>query len=123
MRSHRLEIEVEDPLGSAAGDQVLVTLPLGGLLGASALVYLLPAVLLLLGAVAGRFASPVLEGLGTDPGTLLGAGAGLLVGLGLARLADRRWGQTRRFRPHILARTSGDRPCHRPSPRQPDQEA
>ncbi|MDD5389200.1 MAG: SoxR reducing system RseC family protein [Gallionellaceae bacterium] len=69
------EYRVENPIGAAVGESVVVGLPDGALLGAALSGYLVPLMLLLLGAGAGQhFAGE------------LGAVAGGLLGLVLAAL-------------------------------------
>lgn len=69
------EYRVENPIGAAAGEAVVVGLPDGALLGAAVSGYLRPLLLLLVGAVAGQVVAGE-----------LGAVAGGLCGLGLAAL-------------------------------------
>lgn len=69
------EYRVENPIGAGVGEAVVVGLPDGALLGAAALGYLVPLLLLLFGA-----------GVGQQFAGELGAIAGGLAGLGLAAL-------------------------------------
>jgi len=69
------EYRVDNPIGAAVGETVVVGLPDGALLGAAVSGYLVPLLLLLLGA-----------GVGQQFAGELGAVSGGLVGLGLAAL-------------------------------------
>ena len=72
--------EAENAAGGKSGDTVLVESGTGAINGAAALVYLIPALLAILG---GALAEP----LGY---TIIGAAAGLLLGIGAAWLYGRR---------------------------------
>lgn len=69
------EYRVDNPIGAAVGEAVVVGLPDGALLGAAVSGYLVPLLLLLLGA-----------GIGQHFAGELGAVTGGLAGLGLAAL-------------------------------------
>ncbi|CDH45247.1 SoxR reducing system RseC family protein [Candidatus Contendibacter odensensis] len=82
------------------GDSVIVGLAEGALLGGSLLVYLLPLVLLLGGAILGQ---TVFTGAGDQPVMLSGA-VGLGLGFLVARTWSRRWQDDARFQPVVLRR-------------------
>jgi sigma-E factor negative regulatory protein RseC len=84
------------------GQWVKLDLPESSVLGASAILYGLPALTLVLGAAAGKALAPSV-GLTGDPATALGALAGLLAGLGGAYLFNRRLGGTRRYQPRMVS--------------------
>jgi sigma-E factor negative regulatory protein RseC len=84
------------------GDQVLIGLGEDAVLRAAAAVYLVP----LLAALAGGVLATGLAG-GGDLAAVLGAAAGLLLGLGWARGYSRRHGADTTFQPVILRRTDG----------------
>ncbi len=90
-----------NPLRAQPGQWVTLHLPESSVLGASAILYGLPAVTLMGGAVAGR-SSAVLLGIGADPATALGAGLGLLLGLGFIFVLNRRLGGTDRYKPRMV---------------------
>ncbi|MBI5329934.1 MAG: SoxR reducing system RseC family protein [Betaproteobacteria bacterium] len=73
------EYRVDNPIGAAPGEAVVVGLPAGALLRASLLGYGLPLLLLLAGAGLGH-------ALGGEPGAILGG----LCGLALAALGVKR---------------------------------
>ena len=79
---------VTDTLGVGEGDEVLIAVPEGTVVRASLLLYLLPVLALLGGAVLGNRLAPGL-GLPADLGAaVLGAGA-MAVAFGLARVLGR----------------------------------
>ncbi len=82
------------------GDSVIVGLAEGALLGGSLLVYLLPLVLLLGGAILGQ---TVFTGAGDQPVMLSGA-VGLGLGFLVARTWSRCWQDDARFQPVVLRR-------------------
>jgi sigma-E factor negative regulatory protein RseC len=88
--NNRKAIEVKCDASIHEGDELFVSMSEGDLLKAGLLVYLLPAVLALVGA---GVASSI--GFG-DAGAVLGAGIGFAAGFLLARLSG--------WTPHIVAR-------------------
>jgi sigma-E factor negative regulatory protein RseC len=76
-------LEVGNPVKARPGERVLITLPPGDLLKASALVYLLPAAVMVAGATAGWLRS------GTDLGAIVGALSGLAAASLFLVLRDR----------------------------------
>ncbi len=65
-----MEMEVDNPAGAHPGDRVVISLTSSDLLKASALTYMLPAFVMVVGATIGWART------GTDLGALIGAGAG-----------------------------------------------
>jgi sigma-E factor negative regulatory protein RseC len=86
----------------AAGDQVLIGLGEDVVMRAAAVVYLVP----LLAALAGALAAWQVGG-GGDLVAVLGAGAGFVLGLGWARRYSRGRAGDGAFHPVILRRTDG----------------
>jgi sigma-E factor negative regulatory protein RseC len=84
------------------GDQVVIGLGEDVVLRAAAVVYLVPLLL----ALAGGAAAMALTG-GGDPAAILGAAAGLVVGLRWARGYGRRNAASASLQPVILRRTDG----------------
>jgi len=82
------------------GDAVIVGLAEGALLRGSLLVYLLPIVLLLAGALLGQAA---FAGAGEEPVILSGA-VGLGLGFLAARVVSRRLRSDTRFQPMVMRR-------------------
>ncbi|MCR8914936.1 sigma E positive regulator RseC/MucC [Marinobacter panjinensis] len=74
------QVLVTNSMGARVGDEVTVAIDESALLGASLLVYALPLVLLVLGAVAGHQLSG-----GLDAVAMLGAALGMAVGFVVAR--------------------------------------
>ena len=99
------EVEV-DPNGHelAAGDRVVLGLSEPVLLKASLVAYLLPLACLFAGALLGRFLAPW-EG---DAAELMGAGAGLALGIGLARRLGAPAQQASAWQPKVVARLDPD---------------
>lgn len=102
-------IKVENTVGAAAGDRVVLELAEVSVIQASAAVYLIPAVGLTGGAVLGAE-----MGLGFlskgDGATLVGAVLGLLVGFGLSHLIARRIASNPELTPRLLEITSTTEP-------------
>lgn len=74
------QVLVSNHLNARVGDEVTVAIEESALLSASVLVYGLPLLLLVLGAVAGQHWLP-----GPDAGAIAGAVAGLVAGFAIAR--------------------------------------
>jgi sigma-E factor negative regulatory protein RseC len=95
-----LILVVDNPVGAAPGDQVTLTLDEASVIKASAVLYLVPALGLVGGAVAG-WLSFVSLGLARDPATALGALGGLGLGLMATRLLGNRMGRDDRYTPRL----------------------
>lgn len=94
-----LEVQAANPVGARPGDWVVVGLADEVLTEASLLAYLTPLLGLFLGGGAG-------QALGGEPAAILGAVAGLTLGLGGAgRFAGRRWADPA-YRAEILRRAA-----------------
>ncbi len=93
---------IRNPLQAQPGQWVSLHLPESSVMGASAVLYLVPAVTLITGAAAGNAAQGLL-GIAADPSTALGAGLGLLLGLGLVFLLNRRLGGLQAYQPRMVA--------------------
>ncbi|MEJ5211044.1 MAG: SoxR reducing system RseC family protein [Burkholderiales bacterium] len=94
-RNPRGPLEVVDTLGTRPGERVVVGVEEGSVLGASLLVYLLPLVLLLTGAIGARQMFGSGDGMAAL-GALLGVAAGWWLARGFHRRAP--------ARPRILRR-------------------
>ena len=79
------QVLVSNHLNARVGDEVTVAIEESALISASLLVYALPLVLMILGAVIGQQWLP-----GQDAGAIAIAGAGLAVGFALARVIQMR---------------------------------
>lgn len=99
----RVRVRAISHLPLQPGDSVIVGLAEGALLSGSLLVYLLPLVLLLAGAILGQ---AVFAGAGDEPVVLAGA-AGLGLGFLMARAWSRRWRNDARFQPVVLRQSAG----------------
>ena len=96
----RARVRAISTLPLRPGDAVIVGLAEGALLRGSLLVYLLPMVLLLAGALLGQTA---FAGAGEEPVILSGA-VGLGLGFLAARVASRRLRSDARFQPVVVRR-------------------
>ncbi|MDX1634045.1 MAG: SoxR reducing system RseC family protein [Marinobacter sp.] len=78
------QVLVANTLGAAVGDEVSLAIAESALLRASLLVYALPLLLMVVGAMAGHQWAP-----GSDAAAMMAAVVGLGLGFWLARLAQR----------------------------------
>lgn len=81
------QVLVTNHLNALVGDEVSIAIEESALLSASLLVYAVPLLLLVLGAVTGQQWFP-----GQDAGAVAGAIAGLAAGFGIARMVQSRAG-------------------------------
>ncbi|MDH7500210.1 MAG: SoxR reducing system RseC family protein [candidate division NC10 bacterium] len=95
-----MTLELETPGDARIGDQVILELRPKLILQAAAFAYGLPIVGIVLGALLGSYLSPSPSS--GEVFTLIGAGAGLVIGLLLSIYLDRTWGRKGRFEPHIV---------------------
>ena len=96
------DVVVENRLGAAPGDRVVLSLSESSVMAASAVLYLLPAFLLVLGALGGSVFGPAL-GFKTDPSSIAGSALGLAIGLGIAKLVGNRIGNNKRYLPELTS--------------------
>lgn len=96
------DVVVENRLGAGPGDRVVLSLSEASLVTASAVLYLLPAFLLVLGALGGAFFGPAL-GFETDPSSIVGSLLGLATGLGVAKLVGNQIGNNKRYVPELTS--------------------
>lgn len=89
------QVLVSNTLGARVGDEVTVAIAESALLGASLVVYALPLLLFVGGAVVGHQTAQ-----GSDLAAILGSVGGLAGGFGLARWLQSRPG--RKFEPQLL---------------------
>jgi sigma-E factor negative regulatory protein RseC len=92
---------IDNPIGAEPGQWVTLHLAESSVLGASAILYGLPALSLLLGA-AGGVAMAGSLGLGRDAATAIGAGLGMLLGIGLIFVLNRRVGAGDAYKPRMV---------------------
>jgi sigma-E factor negative regulatory protein RseC len=83
---------VSDPLGVTVGDRVVIAVPGGTVVRASLLLYLVPVVALLAGAILGNRLAPHL-GMEPDLGAVLLGVLAMALAFGGARLAGARSGE------------------------------
>lgn len=103
--SESRQFQVDNPIGAAVGDQVVVSVADGAVLRGIGLVYLLPLALLVAGAALGS-AMAVQDDVQRDGYAAMGAAAGLVSGFFLSRWLDSM--QSRRL-PCIVRRWREDR--------------
>lgn len=89
------QVLVPNTLGVGVGDEVKLAVEESALMRASLLVYALPLLLMVIGAVLGQQL-----GLVRDVGAMLGAGVGLVSGFAIARSVQS--GQSARFDPVLV---------------------
>jgi len=97
-----VELVVTNPVGARAGDLVRLVLPETSIVKASTVLYLVPALGLMGGAVIGHVLARRLAWSG-DPAALAGALVGLLSGLGMAWFLGRRLAANPAYTPRLDA--------------------
>ena len=100
---------VDNPVGAVPGDQVALILDEASVIKASAALYLVPALGLVGGALAGWLWHLSL-GIERDPATAIGAFGGLGLGFLLTRLLGSRMSRDKRYTPRlssVVARGTG----------------
>jgi sigma-E factor negative regulatory protein RseC len=100
-KNKTLEVRALSALPLQTGDQVIVGIAEGALLRGAMLIYLLPLVFLLLGAVLGQ---AVFATTGDELVALMGA-LGLSLGFLAAWVLSRRFSEDPRYQPVVLRRT------------------
>ncbi len=93
---------LENTVGAEPGQAVQLHLPESSVLKASAVLYMLPALTLMGGAVVGFVLAPSL-GWGVDPAAALGAGVGLALGLVGVFALNKRLGGKSDYIPRIVS--------------------
>jgi sigma-E factor negative regulatory protein RseC len=96
-----LYVTVPDTQGARPGDHLTLSIPESSLIKASLVLYLIPAIGLILGAVLGDIlaARPAAIGITTDALAPLGAALGLALGVLLSALASRHMGRHANYKP------------------------
>lgn len=102
LSSAKMESLVLNPVGAQSGDVVQVSLKSMNLLAGAALLYVLPVLTLLVGALIGSAESAV-AGWNGATAAVLGGGIGLAIGFGLVMGLDRCTWVRRRLAPRITA--------------------
>ena len=90
---------VENPVGAAIGDRVVVAIASGELRRSANLAYILPLTAAIVGALIGM-------PLGGDPGAMIGALAGLVIAFLYVRHRAVQRVDDPAFRPHIVSHSS-----------------
>ncbi len=91
-----LELDVENSLDVKSGDEVLIAIPESGLMSASLRVYLLPLILMVLGAVLGDVINSQ-----NEIWTMVLALLGLIVGFSWARFSSQKQAFDENFLPKM----------------------
>jgi sigma-E factor negative regulatory protein RseC len=99
-RQHKFSVRLIEPV--TPGQQIHVGLPAKSLIRSALLVYLVPLILMLVGAVVAS------QMTGSDTGALVGVVAGGTLGFGLARFAARRMDSRSQYQPIMLSRADSD---------------
>jgi sigma-E factor negative regulatory protein RseC len=93
---------VDNSVNAKLGDYVVLSLDEGSVLRASAVLYLIPTLSLIAGALAGWKMAARL-GLGSDPASIAGALFGLALGLLLAKVFSAKMSRSTQYTPRIVA--------------------
>ena len=102
LSSAKMESRVANPVGAEPGDMVMVHLSSGNLLAGAAILFLLPVLGLLIGAITGGWAATG-YGLSEVFGSIAGAAAGLVLGYLAVIGFDRSPKMRKRIMPTITA--------------------
>ena len=115
--SNKVESRVANPVHANVGDLVRIHMSMGNLLLGTAIIYLLPVLGLIIGAVAGPY---FITGLGLTVASseIIGAVLGLIISLTALYLLDRSTIVRKRIKPiitKVLSSDSGYRPVKKES--------
>lgn len=91
--------KVIDTLGSKTGDEVIIGIAEGAVLRGSAAVYMLPLLMIFIGAILGSQFAPAPQ---RDPASIFGAATGFAIGAAWLIRFSRRAGNDPRFQPVVL---------------------
>ncbi len=97
-----LVLEAENDARAQPGDRVTLSMPQSSVVKASMVLYLLPALGLVAGAVLGREVA-LAQGWITDPASITGSFLGLVVGFAISKVLSKKMGQAAKYRPRITA--------------------
>lgn len=103
------EFRVRNDVGAKAGESVVVGLEEGALLKGSLTMYLLPLLLLFIGAVSSMSLAP--SAALRDVYSIVGGGVGLVTGFIWVKLYATRLGANRHFQPVILRKSGNEFFC------------
>ena len=109
-KTEDVTLAIPNTLNAGAGDEVVLSLPESSIIKASAALYLLPTVGIVIGALTGAWGiapSPS----DADTMTLIGALVGLLIGGVGARLLGKKMAQSPRYQPTLIKVVSGQEPA------------
>jgi len=100
-------VRVLNPIQARPGDQVVIGVEEGAFLRVAALLYGVPLLALIGGALAGQWLGGRTGAVGTEPLSLLSGLLGLIAGLGWVRRRTHRVGRSAAFQAVILRRSAG----------------
>lgn len=106
-QTKEMVIKAKNTVRARPGDQVTLTLPENRVISASAVLYLLPAVGLLAGALGGQHLTTA-PSLNSDTWAIVGAAVGLLFGFGLSTLLGRKMGKGPKYIPSLSSVIESD---------------
>jgi sigma-E factor negative regulatory protein RseC len=101
-KTQDMVLVVDNTIGAKPGDSVILTLSEANFIKASAVLYLVPALGLVGGALAGSSFSTEL-GLKSDPASILGSLAGLVLGLLLTKLLSGKMSNNPKYIPRLTS--------------------
>ena len=99
----KISIVVKNPVHAQAGDTVRLSMPELSVVKASTVAYLIPTLGLVIGILAGRFASG-LSGISTGAGALVGGLAGIAAAFFIVRRMGSRMSENEKYEPAITQR-------------------
>ena len=106
-KTQDMVLVVDNTLGAKPGDSVVLTLSEANFIKASAVLYLVPALGLIGGALGGSSYAADL-GLASDPASILGSLAGLVLGLVVTKLLSGRMSKNPKYIPRLTSIISVD---------------
>ena len=99
-KTQDMTLVLENTLDVKPGDQVILSMAEASVIKASAVLYLIPAIGLVGGALLGWSQSTAL-GMGSDPASILGAAVGLVVGFVATKLVAGSMSKKPHYTPHL----------------------
>lgn len=106
-KTQDMVLVVDNTLGAKPGDSVVLTLSEANFIKASAVLYLVPALGLIGGALAGSSYAEEF-GLASDPASILGSLAGLVLGLVITKLVSGKMSKNPKYIPRLSSIISVD---------------
>ena len=101
-KTQDMTLAVDNDIGARPGDQVVLSLSEASVIKASAVLYLVPAICVIGGAIAGSIHATDL-GLDSDLAAIIGSGIGLAAGLGLTAILGARMSKDKQYLPKLVS--------------------